>query len=135
MNQLSEKPCPRCLPLAGFGRIHAETIQRLPANSPPLDMQGTPCCWDCSAADTLLKLGAIGVKHDKAGEGATNFVMARIATGNDRRDQYRLPGAPMGLVYSGILRPSEEGDFEDHLAWLKRNNWFGMSSPDDLEHS
>jgi len=32
----------------------------------------------------------------------------------------RLPGAPLGLVKAGLMRPSAEGDFEEHLAWLDR---------------
>ena len=44
--------------------------------------------------------------------------MARTATGNDRMEQLRLPGAPMGLVLAGYMKPSELGEFERHLKWL-----------------
>ena len=77
-------------------------------------------CFDCQSADTLLKMGIIqgGVKDDTA------FEMARIAVGNDRQEQYRLPGVPMGLVLERLVRPSAPGDFENQLAWLKTQDWY-----------
>ena len=44
---------------------------------------------------------------------------ARIAVANDRQEQLRLPGMPIGLVASGLVRPSMPGDMEKHHAWLK----------------
>lgn len=44
--------------------------------------------------------------------------MARTAVSNDRQEQLRLPGAPLGLVQMGLMRPSEEGEFERHHDWL-----------------
>jgi hypothetical protein len=121
--RMTALPCPRCLPLAGFGRIRAETIQPLPAGAlAPLGVDNKPCCFDCQAADNLVKQKAFGVPE---------FVMARIAVGNDRQEQYRLPGVPMGLVQAGIVRPSKPGDFEKHLAWLDENNWFELRGDDD----
>jgi hypothetical protein len=124
-SEYSETPCPRCLPLAGFGRIRAETVQPLPAEVPPLDPDGRECCWDCQAADNLLKLdGTLPKPRDKYD--STPFIMARIAVGNDRQEQYRLPGAQMGLVLYGIVRPSKPGDLERHHAWMERHDWFGL---------
>jgi hypothetical protein len=46
--------------------------------------------------------------------------MARVATANDRQEQIRLPGAPMGLVLANITLPNAAGDFERHIAWLEK---------------
>lgn len=118
---LTDKPCPRCLPLAGFGQIRAETVQRLPRRPfAPLGPDNKPCCFDCQAADNLLRVA----------RAVPDFLAARIAVGNDRQEQYRLPGAKMGLVLAGIARPSSPGDFEDQLRWLDKNNWFEMKAAD-----
>jgi hypothetical protein len=116
--EMTEDPCPRCLPLAGFGHIRLETVQPMPKGvMAPLakEPHGEPCCLDCAAADLVLAMA-----------GAPNFLAARIAVGNDRQEQYRLPGVPMGLVMVGYVRPSKKGDFEKHLAWLEKNDDFGM---------
>lgn len=63
-------------------------------------------CHDCGAAETLLRFTT-----------ALTFDMARIATGNDREEQFRLPGAPMGLVGKGIMRPCEQGDLTRIVYW------------------
>lgn len=52
--------------------------------------------------------------------GGMDFAMARIAVGNDRQEQLRMPGFPMGLVLYGIMRPSQPGDFETLLDWHDR---------------
>lgn len=118
---MSDAPCPRCLLYAKGGRIRMETVQRLPEGAwAPRAAVGKfkgKCCFDCQAADNLLKVG-----------GAPSFLAARIAVGNDRQEQYRLPGAPMGLVLQGIVRPSKPGDLEDQHRWLDDNNWFGMEN-------
>ena len=102
--------CPRCLKLAWSGHIARETIMPLP-KFPALGLDGMRCCHDCESADTLIKLKTL----------PNDFAMARIAVGNDRREQLRLPGAPIGLVYSNIVRPCAKGDLEEHLKWLERN--------------
>jgi hypothetical protein len=117
-HEMTEDPCPRCLPLAGFGQIRLETVQRMPKGAAaPVAKEkgGGPCCLDCAAADLLLSVS-----------GAPGFLAARIAVGNDRQEQYRLPGVPMGLVMAGYVRPSKKGDFEKQLAWLEKNDYFGM---------
>lgn len=116
---LSDDPCPRCLELAVDGAIRAETVQRLLRHKParPLARDGSgECCGDCASADTLMRW-----------PGGMTFAMARIAVGNDRQDQYRIPGAPMGTVSMGITRPSRPGDLEDQHAWLDKNDWFGTN--------
>jgi hypothetical protein len=52
--------------------------------------------------------------------------MARIAVGNDRQEQYRLPGVPLGLVAQHYVRPSKAGDLKRHHAWLDAHRWFGL---------
>jgi hypothetical protein len=113
--RLTAVPCPRCLGLAKEGTLAIEMIQPLPEGVwAPLARDGSgKCCVDCGAADALTP------------RLVPTFEMARLAVGNDRREQLRLPGAPLGLVGAGFMRPSEEGDLEKHLAWLEENNWFG----------
>ena len=88
-----------------------QAIQRLPEGAAaPLAVDGSgKCCHDCASADTLVKIGTV-----------PTWSMARVAVGNDRMDQYRLPGAPMGLVLERLVLPNEEGDFDDQLEWLER---------------
>src|SRR5688572_21996790 len=102
------RPCPRCVDaMETFNGIIVEMIQPLPSSAPPLARDGTgPCCRDCAAADALVPW-----VHPQ-------WVSCRIATGNDRMEQIRLPGAPMGLVAAGFMRANEEGDLERHHAWL-----------------
>lgn len=120
---MTEDPCPRCLPLAQAGRIRMEMVQRLPAGAfapmavPGEDEYRGKCCFDCGAADGLLRVMP----------GVPGFVAARIAVGADRQEQYRLPGIPMGLVQQGFVRPSKAGDLEAHHRWLEKNDWFGES--------
>jgi len=106
---MTEDPCPRCLALARAGEIRFETVMPLPKGAgAPLARDGSgKCCDDCAAAEGLM-------------DGKLGFAAARIATGNCRQEQMRLPGAPLGLVKAGLMRPSAEGDFEEHLAWLDR---------------
>jgi len=103
-------PCPRCLKLARLGGIRFETVMPLHPesvmNAQALDGSGK-CCKDCESADLVTRLMP-----------ALDFLMARVAVGNDRQDQFRLPGAPMGLVLEGWVRPSQKGDLEKHLKWL-----------------
>lgn len=87
-------------------------MQRLPKGAlAPLARDGTgKCCFDCASADA--------VRRHTSG---MNFEMARIAVANDRQDQYRIPGAPMGLVRMGLVRPSEPDDFEEQRNWMDRH--------------
>lgn len=112
-------PCARCLSVPSLRR---EAVQPLPRGVlAPLARDGTgPCCQDCASADTLQRFGL-----------APGFEAARIAVANDRQEQYRLPGAPMGLVAIGLVRPSKPGDFERQIAWLNAHGWFGEREPDD----
>lgn len=125
-------PCPRCLPLAWNGLIRREIVQPLP-ECPPLSMENNePCCYDCASADALVKLfnrpdhgGSVltasrwkALSRAPSDTDGFDFLMARICVGNDRQEQYRLPGAPMGLVYHKLVRPSAPGDLDRHLDWL-----------------
>lgn len=107
----TDDPCPKCLELAKEGRIRGETVMPLPA-CPPRDLDNQPCCRDCAAAGTVQRLG-----------GHPEFYAARIAVGNDRQEQLRLPGAPLGLVYHRLVQPCAPGDLERHSAWLERRVW------------
>ena len=107
--EMTEEPCPRCFSMPQLNR---EMVQPMPKGAwAPLAKipGGKPCCFDCASADTLMRMTP-----------TLDFDMARIAVGNDRREQYRLPGAPMGLVALGYVKPSKEGDLEKHLAWLDK---------------
>lgn len=119
--EMTELPCQSCVTLAKAGDIRAETIQPLPAGAlAPRGMDGQPCCYDCQAAEAVRRIRY-----------APSFEAARIAVGNERQEQYRLPGVPMGLVQQGFVRPSKKGDFEKHLKWLEKNNWFGTQEHAD----
>jgi hypothetical protein len=76
----------------------------------------------------MVKMGVILSRDDKS---MTHFLMARIAVGNDRQEQYRLPGAPMGLVKAGFVKASKKGDLQAQWDWMDRNDWFGMRSVED----
>lgn len=116
---LTEGACWRCLALALGGRLRMETVQRLPAGSwAPLSRARPmrPQCYDCASAELLQDRFAL------------TFEMARIAVANERQEQYRLPGAPMGLAQAGYVRSSAPGAFAEQLAWLERNGWFQQST-------
>ena len=99
------KPCPRCLKLAQEQKIPTYMVMPLPEGAlAPLDYDGNKCCFDCQAADTLIKFGL-----------EVGFPGARLATGNDRQEQMRLPGAPIGLAQMGLMKPSKEGDLDEHI--------------------
>lgn len=118
---MTVQACPRCKALAVAGRIRAETVQRLPEGAAaPMGLSGQKECYDCASAETLIRMGVVGggSRDEQA------FEMARIAVGNDRQEQYRLPGVPMGLVKAHLVRPSAPGDFEEQHAWLKTQDWY-----------
>src|SRR5262245_48632874 len=85
---LSEDPCQRCLAMFRAGTLRRETVQRLAVGAfAPLARDGTgPCCFDCASADTLMAI-----------QKTLSFTAARVATGNCRQEQYRLPGVETGL--------------------------------------
>lgn len=105
MTKSEPEACPRCL----RANIVREAIQPLPPGvmAPRSREDNVRCCFDCAAADTLVALRYV-----------PSWDMARTAVANDRQAQYRLPGAPMGLVQMGLVRPSAEGDLERQWAWL-----------------
>jgi len=140
-----QDPCPRCINAHMNGAIRKEAIMPLPEGADaPLDLEGNPCCHDCAAADTLVKIGVIGKpvrtkdpfdytcedddqwEHDFEAEEAMyedslagSFMMARTAVGNCRQEQFRLPGVPTGLAGAGYIRKNKPGDLEKHWAWQK----------------
>lgn len=118
-------PCVRCFALYVGAHLVGEMVRPLPRH-PSIGLNGEDQCPDCQAAETLLKLGIITVDlrafmrgNEKAiDDYFVAFRMARIAIGNERMEQFRLPGAQMGLVKMGIMRPSAPGDFEKHMRWM-----------------
>lgn len=110
-------PCPKCMKLAQMGKIRAEAVQPLPSTRPvqcPMDVETKePICRDCNAAWTLMRISSM-----------PTWEHARVATANDRQEQLRLPGAPMGLVQVGIMLPNKPGDLDRHHHWLDHYNWF-----------
>jgi hypothetical protein len=118
-----------------FGDLWPEMVMPLPpgALAPLSRMTNEPCCYDCAAAEGLWR--AVFSGPNKYGEIAnaprydqTWFHMARVAVGNDRCDQERLPGIPKGLAYYGLIAPSQPGDWEAHMDWLRAN---GVRTPWD----
>lgn len=108
----SAPPCPRCYELALEGELRPEMVQPVPDGAwAPIGKNHIKCCYDCASADTLMRLGYGGVPSWEA---------ARIAVGNERQEQYRLPGAPMGLVLAGLVKASAPGDLEKQHVWMDR---------------
>ena len=102
------EPCMRCVRLAFHGQMRSEAIQPVPATAPPLSREdNSRCCRDCALADGLVAMGYV-----------PEWGMARTVVANDRQEQLRLPGAPMGLVQQGLMLPNVDGDLEKHHAWL-----------------
>jgi hypothetical protein len=98
----------RCVRLSFNGQMRVEAIQPIPRPAPPRSRtDNTPCCRDCALADAL-----VGMRY------VPTFKMARTVVANDRQEQLRLPGAPMGLVQMGLMLPNQDGDLERHHAWL-----------------
>jgi hypothetical protein len=93
------------------GKIRREAVQPLPpgVSAPRSRTDNTRCCHDCALADLLVGLGYVPA-----------WDMARTVVGNDRQEQLRLPGAPLGLVGYGLMRPNTDGDLERHQAWLQQ---------------
>jgi hypothetical protein len=121
----SGEPCPRCLPLVVQGELPGRAVMPLnpiPAMNPRSRDDGTKCCADCGAADALAQPGS-----------GMDFLMARVAVANDRMDALLLPGADMGLVQMGWIRPSDEGDLDKHHAWLSEKHLWGHDPNDDAE--
>lgn len=133
--------CPRCLPLTMFGALRVEMVMPLPKGDgvAPHARDGSgPCCFDCAAADGLWRAvlpGKYAPISERRGErpDAGWFLMARIAVGNDRAEQMRLPGCPMGLVYFGLVNPSRPGDLDRHYAWLNSLPYFRRGDAEDMD--
>lgn len=130
---MTEAPCPRCLRLAIEGRIRVETVMPLPAGAwAPMrrpggdderadgsdlvdeaygrDKKQEKQCLDCASAETCIRL-----------LGLPGFVAARVAVGNDRQEQLRMPGLHAGLVAQGLVRPTVDQDaLKNHYKWLER---------------
>jgi hypothetical protein len=113
--RLAPKPCPRCLRMAQQDKIRVETVMPLP-RCPPLARDGSgPCCHDCASADSLLSPAITGSKD---GSSYLDFEMARIAVGNDRQEDFRLPcGMRMGLVLAGLVRHIGLEGLGEHHKW------------------
>jgi hypothetical protein len=137
-------PCTRCVALAWAGALRTEPVMPMfPVERAPLAVDGSgPCCLDCAAADTVVKM----LNYDRSvrerhvarwrmhpklrfervvmaynpRDTGIDFGMARIAVANDRQESFRLPGVKMGLCYEGWVRPSQPGEWQLHLAWMER---------------
>lgn len=138
-------PCMRCVALAWAGELRTEPVMPLfPQGLAPEAVDGSgPCCMDCAAADTVVKMLnrnrdvrerhmarwrthpklrielAPRIRNIEASTGI-DFGMARIAVANDRQESFRLPGVKMGLCYEGWVRASQPGEWQLHLAWMER---------------
>jgi hypothetical protein len=107
--------CPKCMRLVFNNHIRVEMVQPLPPNGiAPLDYEGEATCHDCHSALNLMRRVP-----------SLTFEMARVAVGNDRQEQFRLPGVEMGLVADHIVKPSKPGDLDRHYKWLRSLNMFG----------
>ena len=120
---VTDTPCPRCYDLYMRFKIRGETVMQMPVGAcAPMEMyRPVKCCRDCAAADTVIRRGMIGSPRDRDSDRETQFIMARIAVGNDRQLQLRAPGIVQGLVLSNIVTPSAPGDMDKHHAWLAKH--------------
>jgi hypothetical protein len=129
----------------------AEMIQPLPNLAPALARDGSgPCCPDCQSADTMHQIfnreppprgfGEFAeaantffqpvpfterCSQEERGPHRSTLMtwrMCRVAVGNDRRDQYRLPGLPQGFVFTGLVAASAPGELERHHAWMDEHD-------------
>jgi hypothetical protein len=105
---MTRDACPQCIDDLDSGMLpRAENVQRLPQGAfAPLGLDKRKVCFDCASTLTLMRMTG------------TNWEQARIAIANDRSEQYRLPGFPIGLAIEGITKPNKEGDWEDQMDWL-----------------
>ena len=148
-------PCPRCVALAWANQLRTEPVMPLfPVGLAPEAVDGSgPCCMDCAAADTVVKMLnrnrdvrerhvarwrmhpklrvelAPRIKNVEALAGI-DFGMARIAVANDRQESFRLPGVKMGLCYEGWVRASQPGEWQLHRAWMQVVG-LALRAPDD----
>ena len=124
--------CHRCLTLSLGDHVWPEMVMPLPQEHAPLARDGSgPCCFDCASADSLWR-AVLSPQYaqitDASWRDETWFVMARVAVGNDRLESMRLPLVPRGLIYFGVMAPSDHGDLEKHSAWLDSLGFFTQGS-------
>lgn len=103
-------PCPKCMrelesPGPSYEGMRGEWVMPLP-KFPPRDENNEQTCRDCDAAWNLVRMRQV-----------PSFQPARVAVGNDRQEQIRLPGAPLGLAFYGLIRPNRDGDLLRLLEW------------------
>ena len=136
-------PCSRCIKMAFEGQIRTEMVQPLPPEPlTPLAVDGSgPCCFDCQSADNLQKILRTRARPELEprtrhvlkrvlhcdildGWSLLTFPMARVCVGNDRQEQLRLPGVPMGLAHPSVslIRVNQGDALTDHHAWMDRNS-------------
>jgi hypothetical protein len=107
--------CPSCEAAWLQGHIRQEAARPLdgrPARD-PLSRRDTGdlICQDCAVAETLM------------GRQSLTWTQARVAIGNDRQEQHRLPGVPMGVLLELGGQPGQEGDLEAVYRWLESSVW------------
>ena len=113
VSRVAGAPCPCCYALAKEGVIVFEAVQPLLGGvRDPLSRRSGigHICRDCAAAEFL---NAHILQE-------LDFSSCRITTANERREQLRLPGAPLGLVAMRIMQPSKTGELEAHHDWLSK---------------
>ena len=110
------KPCPKCVKLSDNGDLDHEAIMPLGKLAPALSIDGSgPCCPDCQAAENIVKFGIL-----------PEFLMARVAVGNDRLEHFRLPkGTRLGLVASSHMLPCSQDDPRIELDKDPKDAWDG----------
>ena len=110
-DDLSDTPCPVCLGLATQGQIQSRAVMPLPSFPALLRQDGRPCCRDCQATETTMRMG---FQHPEFGP-------ARLTIANDRVEGLVMPFGMMeqfGLCRMGWIRPCSIDDLDRHIAWL-----------------
>ena len=105
---MTRDACPQCIDDLDSGLLpRAENVQRLPKGAfAPMGLDKRKVCFDCASTATVMHVTGL------------NWEQSRIAVANDRSEQYRLPGVPMGLTKDKLVKMNKEGDFEEQLDWL-----------------
>ena len=109
-DRATNEPCPVCMTMAmDFGQLRREAVMPLPKYG-PVSVNGVKICFDCQAAENLVKYGIL-----------FDFEPARTAVANERQETLRLPlgmAQLRGMCMEGLIKPASEDDFDNHLAWL-----------------
>ena len=114
-SRATEAPCPVCIEMVNSGYLEWSSVMPLPVVG-PRSVDGRPCCFDCQAAEVLMRLSSV------------TFDMARHAVAAERAETLRMPDGlsqAIGLCSMGVMRPASIDWLDFYYDWLERvfPNW------------